>query len=50
MRSHGGRLTSLMVELGALLRSVKCYKVTSGGPESTASAIDETVSTGRRKK
>ena len=40
MAALGGRLASLIIELGRLLRAVECYRVTSGSPQSTAAAID----------
>jgi len=43
MRSHSGRLTSLVCETAGLLKSVRCYRVVSGTPESTASAIDRII-------
>jgi hypothetical protein len=43
MRSHCGRLTSLVIETAKLLKSVRCYRVASGTPETTALAIDRLV-------
>ena len=43
MSDHGGQLTSLMVELGGLLRNVACHRVAAGSPQATAEAIARRV-------
>jgi hypothetical protein len=43
MIAHGGRVTSLTVELGGLLHGVRCYRLTSGSPEEGATAISDMV-------
>ncbi len=43
LASHSGRLTSLMVELGTLLRDVRCFRVASATPAQTAAAITQVV-------
>jgi len=50
MRSHSGKLTSLMVEIAGLLKTVKCFKVTASSPEKTAAAINEIVHGTRRNE
>jgi hypothetical protein len=46
MIAHGGRITSLTVELGGLLHGVSCYRLTSGSPEEGAAAITKIVTDG----
>ncbi len=48
MTAHGGRVTSLTVELGGLLHGVNCYRITSGSPDECAAAITDIVSAGDR--
>lgn len=47
LAAHGGRLTSLVAELGRLLGPVSCFNVVSGEPALTAAAISNLVTTRR---
>jgi hypothetical protein len=44
MEAHGGRVGSLVFELGSLLGAVRCHRVSSGSPGAVAETITGIVS------